>query len=236
MVEDAEEVEHQRACPGWASEGELSQVSAKLSSSFSSSPLCSSSTTAVEAGGPLSPDLGGAQARRHHRRWSFAWTPQPHPIAISPTLITPSPSPNPTSPTGSSSSAPAVAAEATDGPTLNIVSKQLRALWKKHNQILQMEESLTGGRKLNKEQEEVLRSKPIVIALIDELERMRALLADALAEELSSCPAPSLSVTPSSSTSSGADLSVKDLLTLIYFGPLFDVKSQIEFVTTMLAR
>ncbi|EEE59723.1 hypothetical protein OsJ_12161 [Oryza sativa Japonica Group] len=61
------------------------------------------------------------------------------------------------SPTGSSSSAPAAAAaaaaEATDGPTLSVVSKRLRALRKKHNRILQMEESLAGGRKLNKEQE-----------------------------------------------------------------------------------
>lgn len=155
------------------------------------------------------------------------------------------------SPTGSSSSAPAaaaaaamaaaVAAEATDGPTLSVVSKRLRALRKKHNRILQMEESLAGGRKLNKEQEEVLRSKPAVVALIDELERMRAPLAAALAEELSSRPAPSSSAAPpppaSSSAAGAADSSVvEDLLALIYFGTLFDLKPQTEFVATMVAR
>jgi hypothetical protein len=59
----------------------------------------------------------------------------------------------------SSSSAPAVVAAATeaiDGPILSVVSKRLHALWKKHKKILQMEESLTNGRKLNKEHEEVL--------------------------------------------------------------------------------
>uniref|UniRef100_A0A0E0D4R2 Uncharacterized protein n=1 Tax=Oryza meridionalis TaxID=40149 RepID=A0A0E0D4R2_9ORYZ len=200
------------------------------------------------------------------------------------------------SPTGSSSSAPAAAAaaamaaaaEATDGPTLSVVSKRLRALRKKHNRILQMEESLAGGRKLNKEQEEVLRSKPVVVALIDELERMRAPLAAALAEELSSRPAPSPSPSsssaagpplasssasasaaggadsselssrpapspsPSSSSAAGPPLAsssasasaaggadssvVEDLLALIYFGTLFDLKPQTEFVATMVAR
>lgn len=91
----------------------------------------------------------------------------------------------------SSSSAPtaaaaAAAAEATDGPVLSVVSKRLRALRKKYNRITQMEESLAAGKKLNPEQEEVLRSKTVVVAQIEELERLRAPLASALAEELSS--------------------------------------------------
>ncbi|KAG2536062.1 hypothetical protein PVAP13_9NG154600 [Panicum virgatum] len=109
------------------------------------------------------------------------------------------------SPTASSSSAPtaaaaAVAAEATDGPVLSVVSKRLRALRKKYNRITQMEESLAAGKTLNREQEEVLRSKPVVAALIEELERLR------------------------------------DLLALVYFGSLFDVKLQQDFATTMVAR
>uniref|UniRef100_A0A0D3HJN9 Uncharacterized protein n=1 Tax=Oryza barthii TaxID=65489 RepID=A0A0D3HJN9_9ORYZ len=71
--------------------------------------------------------------------------------------------------------------------------------------------------------------------LIDELKRMRALLTIALAEELSSRPARSPSAVASSSSSS-VDLSIEDLLVLIYFGSLFDVKPQTEFVATMLVR
>ena len=141
------------------------------------------------------------------------------------------------SPTASSSSAPtaaaaAVAAEATDGPVLSVVSKRLRALRKKYNRITQMEESLAAGKTLNREQEEVLRSKPVVAALIEELERLRAPLASAVAEELSSRPAPAAAA----ASSSDSDSSIQDLLALVYFGSLFDVKLQQDFATTMVAR
>ncbi|CAL0308164.1 unnamed protein product [Lupinus luteus] len=46
------------------------------------------------------------------------------------------------------------------------------------------EESLSQGKQINKEQEEVLRSKPSVLALIDELEKLRQPLQTALTEEL----------------------------------------------------
>ncbi|TVU45641.1 hypothetical protein EJB05_05132, partial [Eragrostis curvula] len=138
-----------------------------------------------------------------------------------------------TSPTASA--AAAAAAEATDGPVLSVISKRLRALRKKHNRILQMEESLAAGKTLNREQEEVLRSKPVVVAQIDELERLRAPLASAVAEELSSRPAPAPAAAPASS-SSDPDSSIQDLIELIYFGSLFDVKQQSEFVATMVAR
>ncbi|KAL6637630.1 hypothetical protein ACP70R_025202 [Stipagrostis hirtigluma subsp. patula] len=143
------------------------------------------------------------------------------------------------SPTASSSSAPAAAAaaaEATDGPVLSVVSKRLRALRKKQNRILQMEESVAAGKTLNREQEEVLRSKPVVAALIDELERLRAPLASALAEELSSRPAPAPAPAAAAASSSDSDSSIQDLLALVYFGSLFDVKPQSEFVATMVAR
>ncbi|KAF8681843.1 hypothetical protein HU200_045285 [Digitaria exilis] len=142
------------------------------------------------------------------------------------------------SPTASSSSAPTAAAtaaaEATYGPVLSVVSKRLRALRKKLNRITQMEDSMAAGKTLNREQEEVLRSKPTVVAQIDELERLRAPLASALAEELSSRPAPAPA--PAAASSSDSDSSVRDLIALLYFGSLFDVKEHNEFVSTMVTR
>jgi hypothetical protein len=141
----------------------------------------------------------------------------------------------------SSSSAPtaaaaAAAAEANDGPVLSVVSKRLRALRKKYNRITQMEESRAAGKKLNPEQEEVLRSKTVVVAQIEELERLRAPLASALAEELSSRPAPAPAPAAAAASSSDSDSSVLDFLPLVYFGSLFDVKQKGDFVATMVAR
>ncbi|MBA0842518.1 hypothetical protein Goarm_002338, partial [Gossypium armourianum] len=48
-----------------------------------------------------------------------------------------------------------------------------------------MEESVSQGKTLNKEQEDVLRSKPTVSALIDELEKLRQPLSSAVSEEIS---------------------------------------------------
>jgi hypothetical protein len=134
---------------------------------------------------------------------------------------------------GSLAAAAAAASEANDGPVLSVVSKRLRALRKKQNRIAQMEESAAAGKTLNQEQKEVLRSKPIVAALIDELERLRAPLSAALAEELSTVPAPSAAAPAPAAT---PDSSVQDLLSLVYFGSLFDVKQQSEYIATMVAR
>ncbi|KAK1267082.1 hypothetical protein QJS04_geneDACA023205 [Acorus gramineus] len=109
---------------------------------------------------------------------------------------------------------------AMEGPVMNLMNKRLRNLRKKYNRIVQMEESASQGKPLNKEQEEVLRSKPAVAALIDEYERLRSPLSSALQEELSL------------HTASTAE----DLLKLLYFGSLFDVKPQSEFTSTMLTR
>ncbi|KAJ4876393.1 glycine-rich protein [Raphanus sativus] len=54
-----------------------------------------------------------------------------------------------------------------------LISKRLRAHRKKYNRITEMEESVSQGKTLNKEQKEAIRSKPIVIALIEELEKLR---------------------------------------------------------------
>lgn len=144
----------------------------------------------------------------------------------------------------------APASDMSDGPVLSVINKRLRALRKKYNRIVQMEESVSQGKTLNKEQEEVLRSKPIVTALIDELDKLRSPLCSALSEELSLHQRQSAPPTPdnqpnhvANSTKDDNDddddddeSSVSDLLNLLYFGSLFDVKSQSDFTATMLTR
>lgn len=134
------------------------------------------------------------------------------------------------------------ASEVSDGPVLSLINKRLRALRKKLNRIAQMEEAMSNGKPINKEQEEVLRSKSGVVALIDELEKLRQPLSEAVAEEISlisatavepktdSAPAP----TPPSPAEPAA--AVEDLMSLLYFGSLFDVKPQSDFSATMLTR
>ena len=132
---------------------------------------------------------------------------------------------------GSAAAAAAAASEANDGPTLSVVTKRLRALRKKQNRIAQMEEAVAAGKTLNQEQKEVMRSKPTLAAVIDELERLRVPLSTALTKELSTVPA-----LAAGSSSFGSNLSIQDLLALVYFGSLFYVKSPDEFITTMVAR
>lgn len=94
-----------------------------------------------------------------------------------------------------------------------------------------MEESLSKGKILNKEQEETLRSKAAVIANIDELEKLRQPLAAAVAEEINQASAIETASTIESNSK------VEDLLKLLYFGSMFDVKSlQSDFTATMLTR
>lgn len=142
------------------------------------------------------------------------------------------------------------ATEVSDGPVLSLINKRLRALRKKLNRITQMEEAISQGKPINKEQEEVLRSKPGVSALIDELEKLRQPIADAVAEEVSL--AVQRHQVSSLSDADGQDkpdepetgvpepdrreAEVEDLLNLLYFGSLFDVKPQSDFTSTMLTR
>ncbi|XP_037460276.1 uncharacterized protein LOC119331208 isoform X2 [Triticum dicoccoides] len=121
--------------------------------------------------------------------------------------------------------------EIKEGPVLSVVSKRLRVLRKKQNRIAQMEESVAAGKMLNQEQKQLMHSKPVIAALIDELERLRVPLFTALTKELSTVPAPA-----AGSSSFGSDLSIQDLLALIYFGSLFYAKSPNEFIATMVAR
>ncbi|KAJ6807173.1 putative heterogeneous nuclear ribonucleoprotein A1, A2/B1-like protein [Iris pallida] len=116
--------------------------------------------------------------------------------------------------------------EVPDGPVLTVLTKRLRALKKKYNRILSMEQThLAGGKPLNEQQSELLSSKPVVAALIDEYEKLRQPLVAAVQEELSG-----------SSGHSPPPSEVEDLLGLLYFASLFDVKPQSEFTSTMLTR
>ncbi|EOA40534.1 hypothetical protein CARUB_v10009264mg [Capsella rubella] len=142
--------------------------------------------------------------------------------------------------------------EASEGPVMGLINKRLRALRKKLNRITQMEESVSQGKTLNKEQEEVLRSKPAVVVLIEELEKLRAPLSAAVSEEISlatkhhrdsSDPTTAseqkeIEVCDPPQGVSGSDDGAKleDLVNLLYFGSLFDVKSQNEFTSIMLTR
>ncbi|KAJ4850818.1 hypothetical protein Tsubulata_044987 [Turnera subulata] len=85
-----------------------------------------------------------------------------------------------------------------------------------------------------------------VSAAIDELEKLRAPLSSALSEELDLAlrrqpqPQPSSPSVPNSAenheSQEGGDGAVEDLLNLLYFGSLFDVKPQVDFTATMLSR
>jgi hypothetical protein len=153
--------------------------------------------------------------------------------------------------------AASAASEVSDGPVLSLLNKRIRNLRKKFNRISQMEEAIAQGKPINKEQEEVLRSKPAVTVLIDELEKLRQPLSQAVSEELSlaaqnhqlssdSAPAPTPAndhpQTPEDNNhhernNDRPDLgAAEDLLNLLYFGSLFDVKPQSDFTATMLAR
>ncbi|KAL2608953.1 hypothetical protein R1flu_027526 [Riccia fluitans] len=71
-----------------------------------------------------------------------------------------------------------------DGPVLTMMSKRLRALRKKFNRILQIEENKAQGKTINKEQQDVLKTKIAIAALIDEYEKLRQPLLTAVKEEV----------------------------------------------------
>ena len=98
--------------------------------------------------------------------------------------------------------------------------------------------------------EDVLRSKHSVSAAIDELEKLRLPLAAAVADEirLASSAAPSLTASTDEEEEKQQNVAeieikvdrnhsvVEDLLNLLYFGTMFNVRSQSEFTSTMLTR
>ncbi|KAG6478953.1 uncharacterized protein LOC122021352 [Zingiber officinale] len=130
------------------------------------------------------------------------------------------------------------------GPVMSMMKKRLRSLRKKLNRILQMEDTLAQGKLLNKEQKEFLRSKPTIVILINEYEKLRAPLAAAVQEELdraaftaaSPAPIPQEEIPVPAGVKEERDRAVMDVLALVYFGCMFDVKPQSEFAAMMLTR
>ncbi|CAM9001217.1 unnamed protein product [Rhodiola kirilowii] len=168
---------------------------------------------------------------------------------------------NATSPTTTRPVTPSLSdSSATDGPVLNVINKRLRALRKKHNRIVQMEDSVAQGKVLNKEQEETLRSKTVVVAQIEELEKLKQPLAAAVAEEHSVAVKKFLESEKEKEAAARVSVEegyvvveevkdrkeeedqdsvigvVGDVLNLLYFGSIFDVKKQSEFASMMLTR
>ncbi|PIN15211.1 hypothetical protein CDL12_12143 [Handroanthus impetiginosus] len=140
---------------------------------------------------------------------------------------------------------------ANDGPVLNVINKRLRALRKKINRINQMEESISQGKTLNKEQEETLRSKPSVLAGIEELEKLRQPLSEAVNQEIQlafernkqsveTVPEERMdekgTVDPVANGEDEVDWAVSDLLSLVYFGSIFDVQTLMRANDNMLTR
>ncbi|CAK9134329.1 unnamed protein product [Ilex paraguariensis] len=141
------------------------------------------------------------------------------------------------------------ASDVTDGPVLSFINKRIRGLRKKYNRIVQMEESIAQGKPINNEQEETLKTKPSIIAAIDELEKLRQPLSSVVVEEVNlaiqrhqvSTAQPTETKDPEENNTnndleSQYDLVVDDLLKLLYFGSMFDVKSQNDFTATMLTK
>lgn len=121
---------------------------------------------------------------------------------------------------------------ASDGPVLTLLNKRIRALRKKLNRISQMEESLSRGKSLNKEQEEALRSKSFIVPLIDELERFRRPLLQAVDQEIQialeksdRAQSEEKKAQEESDESGVVSSAVADLLKLVYFGSMFDVRT-----------
>lgn len=110
---------------------------------------------------------------------------------------------------------------------------------------------MSQGKILNKEQEETLRSKSSVLAGIDELEKLRQPLSQAVDQEIELAlektkQSPDIvtaevsnverSLEPEAKAEKVDDSAVSDLLNLLYFGSIFDVKTLMRAHDTMLTR
>ncbi|KAJ9554248.1 hypothetical protein OSB04_018293 [Centaurea solstitialis] len=151
------------------------------------------------------------------------------------------------------------ASDVTDGPVLTLINKRIRNLRKKLNRVAQLEDSIANGKSIvkNKEQEELLKSKPAIVAAVDELEKFRQSLSVAVDEEINLALHRRSNAAVAGSDNNGGDendsgssevqtlgkeenetvvVGVEDLLSLIYFANMFDVKSQSDFNSVMLTR
>ncbi|KAG9155202.1 hypothetical protein Leryth_020449 [Lithospermum erythrorhizon] len=104
-----------------------------------------------------------------------------------------------------------------------------------------MEDSVSKGKTLNKEQEETLRTKQSVLGAIEELKKTAVSFLLAISEELRAKTNLMMLVMKNKDENDGKNLDFGDaqmrdlLLKLLYFGSMFDVsvKSQNDFVATM---
>lgn len=130
-------------------------------------------------------------------------------------------------------------------PVVALMNKRLRNLRKKLVRIQGVEASQAEGKNLNKDQQELLSSKASVEVLIDEYEKLQKPLTDALKEEIA---ARSKEVTEAQEAAKKAadelaaekekaesadkakaeQNEVEEILKLLYFAQLFDVRSQQE--------
>ncbi|KAL4580727.1 hypothetical protein LXL04_016929 [Taraxacum kok-saghyz] len=126
----------------------------------------------------------------------------------------------------------AAASDVSDGPVLSLINKRIRNLRKKLNRIVRLEKSLAQGTSAikNEDQEELLKSKPTIVAAINELENFRQPLSIAVDEEIN------LAIQHRQIEASETNRKVEDLLSLIYVGSMFDVKSESDFRSIMLTR
>ncbi|XP_071736476.1 uncharacterized protein [Rutidosis leptorrhynchoides] len=148
--------------------------------------------------------------------------------------------------------------DVTDGPVLTLINKRIRNLKKKLNRITQLEESVAQGKSVikNKEQKDLLASKPSILAAIDELDKFRQPLSVAVDEEINLAINKTLTNQENNEKEDEDENIIKtetlgneeneketmkvdvvdDLLSLIYFGSMFDVKSPSDFNSIMLTR
>lgn len=100
-----------------------------------------------------------------------------------------------------------------------------------------MEDSISQGKTLNKEQEEVFRTKPSVISAIDELEKLKQPLAIAVSEEIDLAIKIKGELVSDKGEKSVDDFSViEKLLEVLYFGSMFDVRSEVDFTRSVLTK
>lgn len=100
-----------------------------------------------------------------------------------------------------------------------------------------MEDSISQGKSLNKEQEEVFRTKPSVISAIDELEKLKQPLAIAVSEEIDLAIKIKGELVSDKGEKSVDDFSViEKLLEVLYFGSMFDVRSEVDFTRSVLTK
>ncbi|KAF8045892.1 hypothetical protein N665_4235s0001 [Sinapis alba] len=118
--------------------------------------------------------------------------------------------------------------DARERPVMALINKRLRALRKT----------------LNKKQHEFLRSNPSVVILIEELEKLRDPLSAAVSEETTLTTTQNHHHASSNQTTTAGPEEkegenrekLEDLVNLLYFGSLFDMKSQNELASIMLTR